>query len=83
VLDSALIRPGRVDNRILLRAMSRALARKISTRMYSHVDMDGLDALAEAVVSRHLDGKITPAELQAFVLNHMDRPEAAAEEVES
>ena len=83
VLDSALIRPGRVDKRVLLPDMSRTSATKIFSRMYSHCGVEKLDTLAAVFASRLPDGKITPAELQGFILDHMDEPMAAVEKVES
>lgn len=81
VLDSALIRPGRVDKRILLPDMSRASAKKIFSRMYSNTGVQGLAGLAEAFSSRLPEGKITPAELQGFILDHMDQPNQAVDEI--
>jgi chaperone BCS1 len=83
VLDGALIRPGRVDKRILLPDMSRTSASKIFARMYSHTSIQNLTALAEVFASRLPDGKVTPAELQGFILDRMDEPEQAVDEVEA
>lgn len=83
VLDSALIRPGRVDKRILFSSMSRTSASKIFTRMYSHTSIPNLETLAKLFASRLPDGKVTPAELQGFILDRMDEPEQAVDEVES
>jgi hypothetical protein len=51
--------------------------------MYLHTGIDGLDKLAEAFSSKLPEGNITPAELQGFILDHMDKPEAAVYEVEA
>lgn len=83
MLDSALIRPGRVDKRILLPDMSHNSARKIFMRMYSHTGVEHLADLAEAFTLRLPDGKITHAELQGFILDRMDSPMEAVEDVEA
>ncbi|KIW02789.1 uncharacterized protein PV09_05850 [Verruconis gallopava] len=81
VLDSALIRPGRVDKHILLPAMSRSSAERMFSRMYKHTGKKDLKNLASEFASRLPDGKITPAELQGFILTHKDHPNKAVEEV--
>jgi chaperone BCS1 len=83
VLDSALIRPGRVDKRILLPDMSRTSARKIFTRMYSNTDVQNVAELAKTFAKHLPEGKITPAELQGFILDRMDMPLEAVDDVEA
>ena len=82
-LDSALIRPGRVDKRFLLPDMSRASAGRIFARMYKTSGVEDLDALTAQFASCFPEGKVTPAELQGFILDYRDNPKAAVEEVES
>lgn len=83
VLDSALIRPGRIDKRVLLPEMSRTSARRIFKRMYSHSDVEDLEELAEIFASKLPEGQIVPAQLQGFILDHMDDPRKAVNDVEA
>ncbi|KAF2198815.1 P-loop containing nucleoside triphosphate hydrolase protein [Delitschia confertaspora ATCC 74209] len=96
-LDSALLRPGRVDMQIRFTLATKQQARDIFIRMYSDdrtkkTDTDDYDSeldvpenvreLAEQFAERIPECRLSPAEVQGFLLTRKKEPERAVEEVE-
>ncbi|QDS68916.1 hypothetical protein FKW77_008232 [Venturia effusa] len=85
ILDSAMIRAGRIDRQVALLAISKASASRIFRRMYltSNVNYDEqIFKLADSFANRLPDSSITAAEVQGFLLEHRHCPEQAVEMVE-
>ncbi|KAH8172293.1 ATPase family associated with various cellular activities (AAA) domain-containing protein [Sarocladium implicatum] len=89
-LDSALIRPGRVDMRVHLGNISQEAAREMFVRMFSSdsgcnstVPEDQLQELASVFASHIPADTITPSRLQGFFQLHLDGPEQAATNIAS
>lgn len=116
-LDSALVRPGRVDMQIHFGPVTQTNAAHIFARMYTkepeddadpagaggtaaaaspetaaplatadaeadaQADAEGLEKLAALFASRIPEGRMTPAEVQGFLLTHRQSPFAAVGEV--
>lgn len=78
-LDSALIRPGRIDRRILLPAMSSSSISNYFLRFFARhkLPADELEKLSHDFANQIPDRTVTPAELQSFLLMHLDRPDDA------
>jgi mitochondrial chaperone BCS1 len=84
ILDSAMIRAGRIDRQVPMLAMSKACACSIFKRMFSKADAGNqLSTLAERFASNLPEGQITAAEIQGFLLDHRDNPFTAASSVEA
>ena len=89
-LDSALIRPGRVDMRVHLGNISPIAAKEMFLRMFSSdsgcnstVPEDQLEELASLFASHIPADTITPSRLQGFFQLHLDGPEQAAANIAS
>jgi chaperone BCS1 len=84
VLDSAMIRAGRIDRQVPMLQMSKASACSIFKRMFAKAEVGGgeLPNLAERFASKLPEGQITAAEVQGFLLDHRDDPIKAADGVE-
>ncbi|KAK4546511.1 hypothetical protein LTR36_001728 [Oleoguttula mirabilis] len=91
-LDEALVRRGRIDQRILFAYATR----EVSAEIFRHVFCKSDDELLEGEVSRDHDGiaelarqfaanfpadKLTPAEVQGFLLDERASPEKAVEKI--
>ncbi|TDZ27670.1 putative mitochondrial chaperone BCS1-B [Colletotrichum spinosum] len=85
LLDSALVRPGRVDMKVLLGNISQKSAKDMFVRMFSpdlgctsHPEMDELRTLAAQFASKIPENTFTPSLLQGFFQLHLDSPYDAA-----
>ncbi|KAK0386400.1 hypothetical protein NLU13_6237 [Sarocladium strictum] len=84
-LDSALIRPGRVDMRVHLGNITQRSAEEMFLRMFSpdsgcnsNVPQERISQLASKFAKCIPDDTITPSRLQGFFQLHLDSPEEAA-----
>jgi chaperone BCS1 len=89
-LDSALIRPGRVDMRVHLGNITPRSAEEMFLRMFSadsgcnsNVPEERICQLASEFARCIPDDMITPSRLQGFFQLHLDSPEAAAATITS
>lgn len=89
-LDSALIRPGRVDMKVLLGNISQKSAEEMFIRMFSpdlgcttHLDMQEIRALAKQFASAIPEDTFTPSLLQGFFQLHLESPQEAASSIAS
>ena len=87
-LDSALIRPGRVDMRVLLGNISQTSAEEMFIRMFSpdlgctsRLDISEIRGLAAEFASHIPDNTFTPSLLQGFFQSHLESPHEAAESI--
>ncbi|KAI8165918.1 putative mitochondrial chaperone BCS1-B [Colletotrichum sp. SAR 10_70] len=87
-LDSALVRPGRVDMKVLLGNISQKSAEEMFVRMFSPdlgstslLDMDEIRALAGKFASHIPDNTFTPSLLQGFFQSHLDSPQDAVNSI--
>ncbi|UZP34950.1 hypothetical protein NXS19_002766 [Fusarium pseudograminearum] len=87
-LDSALVRPGRVDMKVLLGNISRKSAEEMFIRMFSpdlgctaHLDMDEIKELAAQFAKEVPDDTFTPSLLQGFFQLHLESPHDAASSI--
>ncbi|KAK2694913.1 putative mitochondrial chaperone BCS1-B [Fusarium oxysporum f. sp. cubense] len=87
-LDSALVRPGRVDMKVLLGNISRKSAEEMFIRMFSpdlgctsHLDMDEIKKLAVEFGKEIPDDTFTPSLLQGFFQLHLESPQEAASSI--
>ena len=93
-LDPALVRPGRIDRKVLFGYCSKEVLTKLFSHIFekapeeiaegevvSEVEHD-IAALAEEFAAKIPDDKLTPAEVQGYLLVHREDPVAAVAEVE-
>ena len=86
-LDSALIRPGRVDMKVFLGNISQKSAEEMFIRMFSpdlgvaSLDMEEVRELAAQFASRIPDDTFTPSLLQGFFQLHLESPRDAASSI--
>ena len=73
-LDPALIRPGRADLRVELGLIGPEGAAVMFRRFFP-----GEDALADRFAASLLGSRLSPAEVQSWLLCHADDPQAAAD----
>ncbi|KAI6780647.1 uncharacterized protein J7T54_001151 [Emericellopsis cladophorae] len=84
-LNSALVRPGRVDMKVLLGNISQASSQEMFLRMFAPelgiaqpLDSEELLALAAQFASQIPEDTFTPSFLQGFFQLHLDCPREAA-----
>ncbi|KPI36524.1 putative mitochondrial chaperone BCS1-A [Cyphellophora attinorum] len=75
-LDSALVRPGRIDRKILMDRADKDQARRMFLQFYS--DAENVQSLAILFADHLPDRALTPAEVQGFMQLHPEDPMAAA-----
>ena len=87
-LDNALVRPGRVDMKVLLGNISRKSAEEMFIRMFSpdlgctsYLDMDEIRELAGQFAKEIPDDTFTPSLLQGFFQLHLESPHDAASSI--
>ncbi|PKS05511.1 hypothetical protein jhhlp_008889 [Lomentospora prolificans] len=87
-LDSALVRPGRVDMKVFLGNISQKSAADMFIRMFSPdlgcaalTDMEEMRKLATQFAAEIPDDTITPSQLQGFFQLHLDSPQNAASHI--
>ncbi|KAF7329659.1 hypothetical protein MKEN_00228900 [Mycena kentingensis (nom. inval.)] len=82
-LDPALIRPGRIDHRVLFELATANQAKGLFVRLYSHERFrdvsPSLDVLASRFSSWIPSGQLSTAEIQLYLLLHKNDPQAAAD----
>ena len=84
ILDSAMIRAGRIDRQVPMLQMSRTCACSIFKRMFASAGADEkLSSLAECFASKLPEGKITAAEVQGFLLDHRGNPSKAVDSIDA
>ncbi|KAH6892585.1 P-loop containing nucleoside triphosphate hydrolase protein [Thelonectria olida] len=83
-LDSALVRPGRVDMKVFLGKISQKSAEEMFIRMFSpdlgctsHLSEEELHKLAAEFASNIPDDTFTPSLLQGFFQLHLESPDNA------
>lgn len=93
-LDKALIRNGRIDKQVLFGNVSQAVAKSIFVRMYQEesdnvVSNNGgaaavtrLSELGDAFSTHIPNLRLTPAEIQGFLIERSAKPETAIAEVD-
>ncbi|KPM44432.1 hypothetical protein AK830_g2083 [Neonectria ditissima] len=87
-LDSALVRPGRVDMKVFLGNISQKSAEEMFVRMFSpdlgctsQLDMGEIQELAVEFASKVLEDTFTPSLLQGFFQLHLESPQNAASNI--
>ncbi|KAF2441823.1 hypothetical protein P171DRAFT_498336, partial [Karstenula rhodostoma CBS 690.94] len=86
-LEQALIRPGRIDKQVLFGNVSQVVAKSIYVRMYQN-DSNApgfedtfaatrLGELGDAFASQSPNLRLTPAEIQGFLIEYSGAPETA------
>lgn len=90
VLDEALTRPGRVQQKVHFDYCSKVMVRDIFQFFYHPVsiercpyDLDSIPILAEKFATIIPDGKLSPAQVQQYLLIHQSNPSDAVEGVEN
>ncbi|CAK5269825.1 unnamed protein product [Mycena citricolor] len=92
-LDSALMRPGRIDYRVRYTLATKEQARRMFERLFedSEESLEKPRKLSQTEVAelaqRFADGirdyEFSPAELQGYLLRNRERPAAAADEIKA
>ncbi|KAH8895644.1 P-loop containing nucleoside triphosphate hydrolase protein [Thozetella sp. PMI_491] len=87
-LDSALVRPGRVDLKVFLGNISRKSAKEMFVRMFAptsddsefsqHMDVEIVQKLATEFAASIPEDTLTPSQLQGFFQLHLESASEAA-----
>ena len=87
-LDSALVRPGRIDMKVYLGNISQKSAAEMFIRMFSpdlgctsHLDMDEIHELAAEFARKIPEDTFTPSLLQGFFQLHLESPHEAVSSI--
>uniref|UniRef100_A0A914Y5B5 Mitochondrial chaperone BCS1 n=1 Tax=Panagrolaimus superbus TaxID=310955 RepID=A0A914Y5B5_9BILA len=78
-LDSAIIRPGRIDFQVYLGLCTPEMTKKMFKRFFENVSEELINKFSEA--TSKFDKSFSPAELQKHLILYKDSPEAAIEHV--
>ena len=94
-LDPALIRPGRIDRKVLFGYASKEVIAKLFSHIFEKAPEElaegeaifksdhDISALAEEFANKVPAEQLTPAEVQGYLLVHRDDPVIAVEEAET
>jgi chaperone BCS1 len=84
-LSETLLRPGRIDREIPFTRLTQSQAQDMFVWMYQdqQVDIEELKGLGREFADKIPDEKISPADLQAFLMTKKDAPHDAVESVEA
>ncbi|KIY73908.1 P-loop containing nucleoside triphosphate hydrolase protein [Cylindrobasidium torrendii FP15055 ss-10] len=88
-LDPALLRPGRIDQKVEYRLATESQARALYLRFFpndiltKHGVMGSSGTLADQFASQIPSGEFSTAELQGYLLGYKHRPQLAAQEASS
>ncbi|KAI8391647.1 P-loop containing nucleoside triphosphate hydrolase protein [Radiomyces spectabilis] len=80
-LDSALIRPGRIDVRVHFGNATQDQAHELFTKFYPSIA--DISSLAKAFASKVPEGEFSMAHLQGFLMGHKGHPQTAVEQITS
>lgn len=80
-LDPALVRPGRIDRKVLFGYAKKEVTSKLFTHIFSDDDCEAgdpyLERLSLEFAASVPENKLTPAEIQGFLLVNRDDPQEA------
>jgi len=81
-LSPALIRPGRVDVRVLFDLASKVQIKGMFWRFYKDLKYPGLDAIADQVVDRIEERTVSTAQLQGLFIRFKADPQALLDDLD-
>jgi chaperone BCS1 len=89
-LDHALVRPGRIDRQFLFGYINQTVAENVFLRMYQDdskkdpettAESAGITEMAKQFALKIPDYKLTPAEVQGFLIPLSEQPDLALESI--